>query len=80
MKKSIIVLMVLILSSCAKSKVIDGINYRPYGFLNEEIYKDTSIVYEISGPAIVTSIIFCEIVIPPVYSIGYNLYEPVKKK
>jgi hypothetical protein len=71
---------VLFLASCADSKTIDGVTYRPYGLLNEETCKNDSIVYEVSAPAVITSIIFCELIIPPVYSVGFNLYEPIAKK
>jgi hypothetical protein len=63
-----------------KNKTIDGVTYRPYGLLNEETCKNDSIQYQISGIAVISSIIFVELIIPPVYTFGYNLYEPVCKK
>ena len=81
MKKICIGLMaILLLTSCAKSKVINGVVYQPYGFLNEETVKDSTIKYQPSFIAICSSIIFVELVIPTVYIVGYELYEPVTKK
>ena len=75
-----LVALIVLLSSCAENKKIDGVTYRPYGLLNEDECKNDSIYYEVSTPALVTSIIFCELIVPPIYSVGYNLFEPVSKK
>lgn len=83
MRKTLFTLAVLaiILSSCADSKEIDGITYRPYGILNENDVKNDSILYDISYQAVGSGIIFCEIFfIPTIYTFGYNLYEPIGKK
>jgi hypothetical protein len=69
-----------LLTSCAKSKIIDGVEYRPYGLLNEESCKNDSIYYQVSAPAVCSGIIFSEMIIPPVYVFGYNLWEPVSSK
>lgn len=70
---------IVLLSSCADSKVIDGVKYRPYGLLNEDICKNDSIRYQISPWAVCSGIVFCEMIIPPIYVFGYNLYEPIGK-
>ena len=82
MKKQILLLAIIIavLSSCADSKTINGTTYRPYGLLNESTCKNDSVQYEISGLAVASSIIFCEFIVPPIYSVGYNLYQPVGLK
>ena len=81
MKKLFLALcLVLVLASCANEKTIDGITYRPYGLLNEDSCKNDSIQYEMSGWALASGIVFFELVAPPVYTFGYNLWEPVGKK
>lgn len=82
MKKVIVSLAVIatVLASCAKSKTIDGVKYRPYGFINESSCKNDSIHYEVSGWAAASGIIFSEaFLIPTVYTFGYNLWEPIAK-
>lgn len=81
MKKLILILILaLFLGACAQNKTIDGITYRPYGLLNEKDAKNDSIHYEISVNAVITSVIFCEVIFPPIYSVGFNLWEPISKK
>lgn len=71
---------IVLLSSCAESKTIDGKVYKPYGLFNEDTYKNDSIVYELSPGSVICSIIFIETVFVPVYTVGWDLYEPVRKK
>lgn len=81
MKKLFLALcLITILASCADEKTIDGVTYRPYGLLNEGSCKNDSIEYEISGWAIGSGIIFSELIAPPIYTFGYNLWEPIGKK
>jgi len=81
MKKLLLAIcLVLVLASCADEKTIDGITYRPYGLLNQETCKNDSIQYEISGWAVFSGILFCEFIAPPVYTFGFNLWEPIGKK
>lgn len=82
MKKllSLLLISVILFTSCADHKTIDGETYRPYGFLNEETCKNDSIQYQVSGWAVASGVIFCEMIIPPIYTFGYNLWEPVGKK
>lgn len=70
----------ILFSSCADSKEINGVTYRPYGLLNESTCKNDSIQYEASGWAIVSGVVFVELIVPPIYVFGYNLYEPVGLK
>lgn len=80
MKKILLSLvLVLALSSCAEKKKIDGVTYKPYGWLNEASCKNDSIQYEISSGSIIVAIIFSETIIVPVYTIGWDLYEPQGK-
>jgi hypothetical protein len=81
MKKLLFISLALLTIGCADNKTIDGVTYRPYGFLNEESCKNDSIHYEISGAAAVSGILFCELFfIPTIYTYGYNLFEPVCHK
>ena len=70
----------VVLVSCADNKTIDGVTYRPYGLLNENECKNDSIQYEVSGWAVFSGVVFFECVVPPIYTFGYNLWEPVGKK
>lgn len=78
MKKLIFILLsAAVLTSCADSKTINGKTYRPYGFFNER-HQNPEIHYEIAGDAAISGIIFSELLlIPTVYTYGYNLWEPV---
>jgi hypothetical protein len=82
MKKLVFLLLlsVIFLTSCAESKTIDGKVYKPYGIANQDAVKDPSIVYELSPGSVICSIIFCETLVVPVYTVGWDLYEPVRKK
>ncbi len=71
----------MLLSACgAEDKVIDGVTYGTYGFMNEKEMKNPNIQYEISGWSIAWSIIFSETIIVPVYFIGWDMYQPIAKK
>ena len=63
-----------------QKKTINGITYEPYGIFNENIVKNDSIEYEPSMAATISGILFVELVVPPIYVFGYNLWEPVKAK
>jgi len=64
---------------CANSKVIDSAYVIPYGVFNEELRND-KIVYQVCPASVIVSIIFSETIIAPVYLIGWELWEPVKKR
>lgn len=72
--------MILLSSSCADNKTIDGVTYRPYGLLNESTCKNDSVQYEVSGWAVVSGVLFFEVIVPPIYVFGFNLYEPIGLK
>ena len=79
-KTLVFILLVGLLTSCADEKTINNITYKPYGYFNEEIEKNDSIAYQVSPEAVISSILFCETIVVPVYIIGWELYEPVKLK
>lgn len=82
MKKLIVALVVfgLLFVSCAEEKTINGVTYRPYGILNADTQKNPNIEYEVSGWAVFSGVVFVETIIVPVYTFGYNLWEPVGLK
>ena len=76
----LVTLVAVLFVSCADEKTINGTTYRPYGLLNESTCKNDSIQYEISMAAVITSVLFCEVIIPPIYSVGFNLWQPIGLK
>lgn len=83
MKKLLSLLMIIgtiMLVSCADKKTINGVTYRPYGFLNESTCKNDSIEYQLSFWATVSGVVFFECIVPPIYTFGFNLFEPVGLK
>lgn len=80
MKKILLSLVILLaLSSCAEKKMIDGVMYKPFGLANEETHRVDTIQYEISAGSVIVAIILSETIIAPVYIIGWDLWEPVRK-
>lgn len=73
----------LTITSCADSKTftINGKKetIEPYGWFDLEAKHD-SIRYKVNSGNIVLSVIFCELIFPPVLLTGSSLYEPVSKK
>jgi hypothetical protein len=69
-----------LLSGCGNDKTIDGKYYDVYGLANEEANKDPNIVYEMSPVSVIVAIIFIETIFVPVYVIGWDLYQPVRKR
>ena len=79
MKKLAAVLLVTVLLACASPKVIDGKMYDTYGPLNEQ-KKSEDITYAPSFWSILWSVAFFQSIAAPVYFLGFDLFEPVKKK
>jgi len=69
-----------LLSGCASQNTIEGKTYSTYGLLNSDTYRNPNIEYRISPWSITWSIVFIQTIIVPVYLIGFDLYEPVRKK
>ncbi len=84
MKKFLTIVTVIVtalqLAACAKSKVIDGVEYQPYGIANEEIHRNPNIQYEVVIGNVFWSIVLCETIIAPVYFVGWSIKQPVGKK
>jgi len=73
----------VLLFSCAKERTFNIAGkdtvVHPYGFLNDLDEKNDSVVYRISIPDVVISVVFCESIIVPILDCGYFLFEPVRK-
>ncbi len=68
----------LFLCGCGKSKVINGVEYHTYGWLNKEENKDPNTQYRLVGENIFWIIIFSETIVIPLLITGLDLYEPVQ--
>ena len=77
----LITTLILSFTSCADDKTIGGKTYRPYGIFNEGSARNPNIVYEVSAGAAISGVIFSELLlIPTIYTYGFNLWEPVRAK
>jgi len=74
---TLLFLTIMFFSSCADNKTIKGVEYRPCGLFNENTCKNDSIQYEIAVDATICGVLFCELIAPPIYVFGFNLWEPV---
>ena len=70
----------LILTGCGNDKFIDGKHVEVYGFANIEANKDPNVIYEISAGSVICAIFFSETIIVPIYVIGWDLWQPVRKR
>ena len=71
---------VAMLAGCGNDLSIDNKVYPTYGVANMETHKDPTILYEISPVSVIVAIIFSETLIVPVYVIGWDLWQPVRKR
>lgn len=81
MKKIISLLLcgMILLVSCASSKLIDGKHIEPYGLINKKSAKVECINYRRKPGALFWSVLFFPSVAMPVAILGFNFYEPVDK-
>lgn len=82
MKKILLAVMILALTSCADKKTFtksDGSTFtaEPYGWANYQTKKIEGVTYECSLENVVWGIIGCETIIIPVWLSGWELFEPV---
>lgn len=82
MKKIIVSLLIgaVLLSGCSSNKTIDGVVYKPYGFINQEDVKVAGIKYEPCWGNIIWGSILIETIAGPIYFFGFDMFEPVGKK
>ena len=71
-----VVAVAIALAGCSKSKVICGKEFKPYGLLNTDDYKNAHVHYKpVIGNAIL-GIVFIETIIAPIYFFGFDVLEP----
>lgn len=70
----------LLITGCAQSKIIHGVEYEPYGVINRKDERKFQVEYKRKRSSIILSILLFETVVVPFYLIGFRLYEPVKFK
>lgn len=75
----IILMLIIVFSGCADTRVIDGVEYNCYGLFNIESQKNPDIEYRVVIGNVVWGIILIETVIAPVVIVGWYLWEPVAK-
>lgn len=72
-----VIIAALLLSGCAQSKVICGVEYRPYGLLSADEDHNPKIKYEVVWGNVFWSIVFAETIIAPLYFGGFSLFQPI---
>ena len=74
----------VLLASCADSKKINingkDVIVEPYGWMDEDDFKNDSVKYRVNTGNVVWSVIGVETVFLPIILTGKYLYEPVGKK
>ena len=88
MKKTIISLLVTLsvmaFCSCSKNKdiTLNGKTrtFEPYGWANDDVKANDSLIYEVNVPDVIISVIFCETVLVPICITGWDIKEPVRVK
>ena len=74
---AIVILLVVALTGCGDTKVINGVEYDTYGLFDEDENRNPKIKYELIEGNVVWSVLLLETAIAPIYFIGYSLWEPV---
>lgn len=70
----------LLLGGCARSKVICGVEYAPYGLLDADDKKNPDIEYDVVWGNIFWGVVLAETIVAPVYFGGFSLFEPIGVK
>lgn len=76
----ILMILTTTLVGCARTKVIEGVEYDTYGLLNKDEKQSPNIQYELVWGNIIWGAILCETVVAPIYFFGFSIWEPVGKK
>jgi hypothetical protein len=77
---SLILILSLLVVGCAQSKVINGVNYKPYGIPNMDDRKSPKVHYEPCWGNIIWGCILCETIVAPVYFFGFSMFNPDSPK
>lgn len=78
--KSVIALILILATSCARNLTVDGQTYRPYGFANADDRKSPDIEYDVCLGNLFWAVMMSETVVMPLYFAGWSIMEPVGKK
>jgi uncharacterized membrane protein len=78
MKKFVCLL--LLVSACAETKIINGVHYDTYGLFNEAEKRNPDITYQVVPGNIVWGLLLVETIAAPIYFFGFSLYEPKGQK
>lgn len=81
MHRLLVVLLIgtVILSSVgctAPTKEVNGVTYQDYGLFNPDD-RNPKVRYEPNWANIIIAVVFFELIIPPLYVLGWHLYKPV---
>ena len=76
----LVIVLSMFITGCNNSKTIDGTVYNTYGLVNEDLVRDPNILYELSPSSVIVAIVFSEMIAVPIYVIGWDLYQPVRKR
>lgn len=81
MRNLVIALLLIFLFSTtgctAPTKTINGVEYKDYGLFNQAQEYSPTVRYEPNWWNIVLGVVFCELIVPPLYVLGWHFMEPV---
>ena len=82
MKKILALILVVAIFSigCARSKVINGVKYEPYGLINQDDKKVSTIQYEPCWGNVIWGALLVETIVAPIYFFGFALFNPIAEK
>lgn len=69
--------LVISLSCCGDTKVINGVEYDTYGLISADQDKNLDIEYRPIWGNIIWGSLLCETIIAPIYFFGFSMFEPV---
>jgi hypothetical protein len=75
-KLLISVLLLVLLTGCGSSKIIDGVEYDTIGLISQEADRDPNIKYEVIWGNVIWGVVLIETILAPIYFFGFSLWEP----
>lgn len=86
----ILILLLLLMTACGDSKILNvpaktntgytNVEIGTYGLFNEGEEKNENVRYHIIIGNVIWSIVLVETIVAPIYFIGFSMYEPVRVK
>ncbi|MDD5673279.1 MAG: hypothetical protein PHC61_03885 [Chitinivibrionales bacterium] len=78
MKKFIALFLVasILFIGCASTRSIGGVEYKPYGLINEAKEQSPKVKYSTSWGNVILGTVFLWTIATPIYCFGYALFEP----